>query len=191
MLQGLNFELPEGRCLQVSGANGSGKTSLLRAICGLIEIESGTFSWRGVDIWSARAEFNAQMTYLGHVPALKEDLSTRENLSFAVGLRRVLSASQLEVGLQRVAAENFADQPVRALSVGQRRRIAFAGLWLSQVPLWLLDEPSSNLDTQGQDLLTDLMSEHLNSGGTIIAASHQPLELDQTRLYKLNLTGFL
>lgn len=191
MLQGLNFELPEGRCLQVSGANGSGKTSLLRAICGLIETESGTFSWRGVDIWSARAEFNAQMTYLGHVPALKEDLSTRENLSFAVGLRRVLSASQLEVGLQRVAAENFADQPVRALSVGQRRRIAFAGLWLSQVPLWLLDEPSSNLDTQGQALLTDLMSEHLNSGGTIIAASHQPLELDQTRLYKLNLTGFL
>ncbi len=191
MLQGLNFELPEGRCLQVSGANGSGKTSLLRAICGLIEIESGTFSWRGVDILSARAEFNAQMTYLGHVPALKEDLSTRENLSFAVGLRRVLSASQLEVGLQRVAAENFADQPVRALSVGQRRRIAFAGLWLSQVPLWLLDEPSSNLDTQGQALLTGLMSEHLNSGGTIIAASHQPLELDQTRLYKLNLTGFL
>ena len=175
VLRGVRFSLARGECLQVTGANGSGKTSLLRAVCGLTYPEEGRVLWQGQDVRRDLPAFHSALAYLGHEPPLKADLSTRENLRYWIGVRRRVSAGALDAVLERVGALSWCDRLVRTLSAGQRRRAALAGLALLLVPLWLLDEPTTNLDTEGQQLVGNLIAEHLARGGMVVAAVHHEL----------------
>ena len=127
LLKGLSLVVSSGCCLQVTGANGSGKTSLLRALAGLLQAESIEIHWQGRQVGVRDSDYLHSLAYLGHEAPLKADLSGRENIRFAVGIRRPVSDRQLQAAFQRVDAAGFADRPVRSLSAGQRRRIALAG----------------------------------------------------------------
>jgi heme exporter protein A len=177
VLRGVEFDLEAGICLQVTGRNGAGKTTLLRALCGIVDVEQGEVLWDGKPIDRRSPEFHSQMAYLGHDAPLKGDLSGRENLRFSVGLRRTALPKDFDAALERVGARGFAERPVRSLSAGQRRRIALAALWLYGVPLWILDEPTTNLDVQGQQLVTGMIEEQLVGGGMVVAAVHHELQL--------------
>jgi heme exporter protein A len=181
VLRGLSFEVPRGRLLQVTGRNGAGKTTLLRSLCGLVEPEEGEVWWQGDRCRPGAPAFQQQMCYLGHEAPLKGDLTGRENLHYVIGIRRELGAGELAAGLERVAAGSFADRPVRSLSAGQRRRVALAGLWLSGAPLWILDEPTTNLDAEGQSLVAGLIEECVEAGGTVVAAVHHELAVAPAR----------
>lgn len=189
VLRGVSFHLDTGCCLQVTGVNGAGKTTLLRALCGLVDVEEGILLWRGTETSRSAPAYHAELAYLGHDAPLKGDLTGRENIRYAVGLRRALGAAAVASGLERVGAGAFADRPVRSLSAGQRRRIAFAALWLCGVPLWILDEPNTNLDTQGQGLVASLIEEQLGAGGLVVAAVHQELALAAGRRVELVIPG--
>ena len=175
VLRGVGFVLSAGQCLKVTGPNGAGKTSLLRTLAGLIYPESGQVRWGGRDVRADLRAFHAGLAYLGHEPPLKADLTARENLRFWIGNRQRVSAKQLAAALTRVGAEGFADRLVRTLSAGQRRRVALAALTLLPVALWLLDEPATNLDADGQRLVAALLSEQLARGGLAVAALHHEL----------------
>ena len=189
VLRGVRFQVRGGECLQLTGANGAGKTTLLRTACGLAYPEGGEISWCGQNIRNDMQAFHAQLAYLGHEPPLKAELTARENLECWVGVRRLLADEELENALQRVGAEQWADRAVRTLSAGQKRRAALAALTLMRVPLWLLDEPTTNLDAEGQKLVGTLIAEHLQAGGLALAAVHHELEVSEAQgLQRLELT---
>ena len=175
VLRGVRFSIGRGACLEVAGANGSGKTSLLRTICGLTYPEGGRVLWSGEDVRRDLPAFHSSLAYLGHEPPLKSDLTARENLRYWIGVRRRVDADALDAGLARAGVRQWGDQLVRTLSAGQRRRVALAGLALLAVPLWLLDEPTTNLDADGQQLVGTLISEQLARGGMVVAAVHHAL----------------
>jgi heme exporter protein A len=189
VLRGISLGLGAGDCLQLSGPNGAGKTTLLRAVVGLCEVEQGSVRWRGTDVRRDPQGLHREAAYLGHEVPLKGDLTALENLAFTVGLRRRVERTALDRALEQVGAGRFAGQPLRSLSAGQRRRVALAALLLFSVPLWLLDEPTTNLDAAGQRLLMQLLSGHLASGGLVLAAVHQPLVLEGHSVRRLELGG--
>lgn len=167
------------------GANGAGKTTLLRVLCGLIEPEDGVVQWRGAPTSTRAPEFQRELCYLGHQPALKDDLTGRENLRFGMALRDLAPTTgreaAIDAALAAVGAGGFADRPTRSLSTGQRRRIALAALPLAAAPLWLLDEPVANLDDAGRSVVAALVAKQLAEGGLVIAATHQELGLPPDR----------
>ena len=175
VLKGVGFVLPLGQCLQVRGPNGAGKTTLLRTLCGLIFPEEGRVLADGEDVRADLPAFHASLMYLGHEAPLKADLTARENLRYWIGVRRTLPAQMLNGALARVGASPWCDRLVRTLSAGQRRRVALAGLALMFTPLWLLDEPTTNLDAEGQQVAGELMAEQLARGGAIVVAAHHAL----------------
>ena len=189
VLRGVQFALAGGTCLEVSGANGAGKTSLLRTLCGLMYPEEGRVLWGGEDVRRDLSRFHGRLAYLGHEPPLKADLSARENLRYWIGVRRRVGAKELDNALERVGAANWRERLVRTLSAGQRRRVALAGLALLAVPLWLLDEPTTHLDAQGQELVGILIGEQLARGGMVVAAVHQTLPAAVGELRRLELPG--
>jgi heme exporter protein A len=168
---GLDFEANAGEALAVVGPNGSGKTSLLRLIVGVLAPAGGSITLeRGDD----ELTLPEQSHYLGHRDALKPALSVSENLAF---WRDFLGGapSNLAESLATVELDHAARLPAAYLSAGQRRRLSIARLLTVQRPIWLLDEPTNALDTAGQKLFASVMSEHLSRGGLIIAATHTPL----------------
>jgi len=187
VLRGVHFSIARGECLQVTGANGTGKTSLLRTLCGLMYPEEGRVLWGGRDVRKDLARFHTDLAYIGHEPPLKVDLTARENLRYWIGVRRRVSRGELDGALERVGADHWRDRPVRTLSAGQKRRVALAGLALMAVPLWLLDEPTTNLDTEGQHLVGSLIEEHLAHGGLAVAAIHHELSVSAANLRRLEL----
>jgi len=189
VLRGLSLAVRGGELLQLTGANGAGKTTLLRALCGLNHLEEGQVFWNERDVREDREGFHASLVYLGHEPPLKADLSGLENLTFWAGLRRRLTRAAVLEALTRTGAGEFAQRAVRTLSAGQRRRVALAGLILAAVPLWLLDEPTTNLDSRGQELVAALLDAHLAAGGLAIAAVHHRLAIEPARVRELNLSA--
>ncbi len=188
VLRGVNLSLAAGECLQVSGSNGTGKTSLLRTLSGLMYPEEGQILWAGHDIRADLHAFHGKLAYIGHEPPLKVDLTARENLRYWIGIRRAVAPRELDGALERVGADHWRDRPVRTLSAGQKRRVALAGLILIAAPLWLLDEPTTNLDTQGQSLVGSLIEEHVTQGGLVVAAIHHPLAISGPGVRQLELS---
>jgi heme exporter protein A len=189
VLKAVELTVRAGELLQLTGANGAGKTTLLRALCGLNHLEEGCVFWNQRDVREDREGFHASLVYLGHEPPLKPDLSGVENLGFWMGMRRRITRTAVHDALIRTGAGEFGTRPVRTLSAGQRRRVALAGLVLAAVPLWLLDEPTTNLDAGGQELVAALLDAHLSAGGLAIAAVHHRLGIEPARLRELHLSA--
>jgi heme exporter protein A len=168
---GLDFEASAGEALAIIGANGSGKTSLLRMIAGLLAVAGGSI---GLDGGETELTLPEQAHYLGHRDALKPALSVLENLSF---WRDFLGgeASDARQSLAAVGLDHAVHLPAAYLSAGQRRRLSIARLLTLRRPIWLLDEPTNALDVAGQSLFAGLMTDHLARGGLIVAATHAPL----------------
>jgi heme exporter protein A len=178
VFSGLDFELRSGEVLAVTGHNGSGKTSLLRLVAGLLMPAEGTIALEGGEAELTLAE---QAHYLGHRDALKPALSVMENLSF---WRNFLGgeAFDTDAGLKAVGLDHATHLPAAYLSAGQRRRLSLARLLTVRRPVWLLDEPTAALDAAGQDLFSGLMRDHLARGGLILAATHGPLGIEVREL---------
>jgi len=188
VLRGLSFAATSGEYLEVSGANGAGKTSLLRTIVGLVHAESGRVDWNGRNIHADPRAFHAQLAWLGHESPLKGDLSAVENLRYAIGIRRPVDATAIGRALDEVDASRFAERPVRTLSAGQRRRVALAGVLLAAAPLWVLDEPATHLDAAGHALVGHLVEGRIRTGGIVIAAVHAALPVDAAHTRRLGLS---
>lgn len=175
----LSFAVAEAEVLQIEGSNGSGKTSLLRILCGLRQAEAGKILWRGESISSSREDFYASMVYIGHLPCIKGDLTVMENVRSLLDTRSLtLTDAQIEVALAKVGLETYDDVPGKALSSGQRRRILLAFVELSQAKLWVLDEPLTALDVQGVALMESMIVEHRAAGGSVIFTTHHGMNLD-------------
>ena len=177
VLRGVSLELHPGELMHVSGPNGTGKTTLLRVVSGLLRPEKGSVAWLGRSIAAAAAEYQAALAYASHEPALKSDLTALENLRFTVGLKRRVTAAELRSSLERTGVGTCADLPARVLSAGQRRRVAMARVLAFQADLWLLDEPYTNLDGSGSSLLSTLLAEHVGQGGVALVVAHHDLNL--------------
>jgi heme exporter protein A len=174
VFSGLDFAVSAGQALAVTGANGSGKTSLLRMIAGLLAMAGGSVDLQGGEDELTLAE---QAHYLGHRDAMKPALSVLENLSF---WRNFLGGEVSDAGqsLALVGIEHATHLPAAYLSAGQRRRLSIARLITVRRPIWLLDEPTSALDASGQTLFAAVMRDHLARGGIVIAATHAPLGIE-------------
>lgn len=188
VLRGLSVKVGAGQAVHVAGPNGTGKTTLLRVLAGLLTPEQGSVHWCGRPIAADRDGYAAALSYLGHDNALKAELTAVENLEFATGLRRRLAGGEASDALERVGIARCADLPARALSAGQRRRLAMARVLLAATPLWLLDEPFTNLDAEGTTLLSGLVAGHLDGGGMVLLAAHQVPDVRRHSVRRLELT---
>jgi heme exporter protein A len=188
VLRGVSLTLDPGELLQVAGPNGTGKTTLLRVACGLLRPEQGRVAWCGRSISGIRPQFLSALVYAAHEPALKGDLTALENLRYLVGLKRSVRTAELEAALERTGVAACARLPVRVLSAGQRRRVALARVLAMRSPLWMLDEPFTNLDAAGSALVTDLLREHVGAAGMALVVAHHEIALS-VRLRRLELQG--
>lgn len=187
LFSGVSFALQPGEWLHLEGDNGVGKTSLLRLACGLSALEQGEIQWQGQPIASNIEEFRANLAYLGHQLALKEDLTPLENLRADSAIAgRTLSLSDAKAALSQLGLKGREHLPVRVLSQGQKRRTALARLLVSSAPLWILDEPFVALDAAAQKVLSEVINGHLNKQGMVLLTSHQTVTLaGQGRSYRL------
>lgn len=181
LFQQLEFALNPGELLLIEGSNGSGKTSLLRGIAGLLDFETGHLTWDGKKILDSYQLFRSELVWLSHRVGFKDELNLLENLQFESALRSS-SMEKTETVIERLSLARLGKLPFRYLSAGQQRRVALARMVLANARLWMMDEPFTNLDKAGRGLVAELISEHLRDGGMCIVASHQAVEIDaQTR----------
>jgi len=174
LFEGLDFTLGPGRLALLVGPNGAGKTTLLRVLAGLAEPTSGSVTWDGIPVGSLPPERRGTIAYRGHLDGLKRDLTVFENLRFHAALWG--GTGEWEV-LHELKLEGNAHMRARHLSAGQRRRAALATLRLVSTPMWILDEPMTNLDSDGRATIREWVSQHLSFGGSAVIATHQPDEL--------------
>ncbi len=178
---GLSFSLPKGGALLLTGANGAGKSSLLRLLAGLIPAAEGKLLWDGEDALADRVAHARRLRYLSHADALKPSLSVAENLRFDARLY----GGEVGPALASLGIGALADLPARVLSSGQKRRLALARLALQPAALWLLDEPTVGLDAASVERLGGLLAAHRAAGGAVLAATHLPLPLPDARELRL------
>ena len=177
----LSFRLSAGGALVLTGSNGSGKTSLLRLLAGLIAPAAGRLAWGAIAIADQIAEHHARLHYVGHQDAVKPGLTPRETLAFWAALQgreRLREAVLIDPALSAFALEPVADWPCRWLSAGQRRRLALSRLFAIPAALWLLDEPLAALDHDNQLCLERAIAEHRGALGRVVLATHTPIEMD-------------
>ncbi|MEY3253914.1 MAG: cytochrome c biosis ATP-binding export protein CcmA [Pseudomonadota bacterium] len=186
LFQQLSFTLGSGQLLLVQGGNGQGKTSLLRLLAGLGRPDAGQVCWRGEPLARCRDRYHREMAYLGHANGIKDELDPAENLRFNDGLHdRPSDADKATATLKRLGLARCLDLPCRALSFGQRRRVALAALLLAEARLWILDEPLTGLDVGAVALGESLIREHLQAGGLVVATTHQALNLEGVEVQHL------
>ena len=188
LFSGVGFRLEGGKLLYLRGANGAGKTSLLRILCGLSPAEAGQILWNGVEVRELGDAYRHDLFYLGHHNALQEALTVNQNLAFYAALAgMVASAADTSHALTRLGLHACQTRMVRHLSQGQKRRVALSRLMLNRARLWILDEPFVALDQAAIALLADLVATHLRNGGLAVLTSHQQVEIPgaQTQVLEL------
>ena len=189
LFSGLSFTLQPGQIMQIQGANGSGKTSLLRTLCGFIMPDEGVISWGGEDVRELGEDYFAEMMYLGHLNAIKDELSGLENLHISAGFSGIkLKDSEALAALRRMGLRGRENLPTKVLSQGQRRRVALARMLVSDAKLWILDEPLTALDVGAVALIQELLAEHLARQGMVIFTTHQPLFVAGMEMRSLSLS---
>ena len=188
LFSGLSFRVDAGEALVVTGANGTGKTTLLRMLAGLSAPAAGEIRWNGAPAGPFDPALRSALAFAGHLPSLKDELTAEENLVSLVALAGLQVPSEaIRDALDGVALTRQRTLPARVLSQGQRRRIGLARLSLLPRPLWLLDEPVTALDAAGTELLARIVAGHLAKGGLAVAATHAPLGLPTARVRPLAL----
>jgi len=181
--------LNPGQIMQVQGANGSGKTSLLRTLCGFIPPDEGEILWKGKHARELGEDYCAELLYIGHLNAIKDELNALENLQMSAGLAGyTVTEQQAATALKRMGLQRREHLPVRVLSQGQRRRVALARLLIGDAHLWILDEPLTALDVGAVGLMQELIGEHLSKGGMTIFTTHQPLQVAGVQTRQLALS---
>ncbi len=189
LFAGLDFKLTGGELLQVQGENGRGKTTLLRTLCGFIQPLEGEIKWQGKPVSELGEEYYADILYLGHWNAIKDELSALENLRINSEFCGCpISDSVAKSVLRRMGLRGRETFPVKLLSQGQRRRVALARLHVNKAPLWILDEPLTALDVGAVGLMQELIGEHLHNKGIVIFTTHQPLEVAGVETRRLTLS---
>jgi heme exporter protein A len=186
LFDSLNFQLPRGRWLRLTGPNGSGKSTLLRALAGLGRPSAGQIFWNGEPRVAGSAQWHSVMLYQGHLPGWKDAFSAHDNLALQRALDSGLptrgNASEIDSLLERCGLQSRASLSFQRLSAGQRHRLSLARLADSSRALWLLDEPTTALDSAGQSLFGRLLAEHLLRGGCAVIATHLPIACDSVPL---------
>ena len=183
LFSGLSFRVDTGEALVVTGANGTGKTTLLRIIAGLTTPAAGALTWNGEALKPLDPEFRRAVAYVGHLAGLKDELTAEENLASLLLLDgEAVTRGALRAALEDVALSTQRGLPARVLSQGQRRRIGLARLALMPRPLWILDEPTTALDASGVELLGRVLARHLADGGILVAATHAALGIPPARV---------
>ena len=179
LFEQISTDLDGGQWLSLTGPNGTGKTTLLRALAGLVRPVAGHVLWRNERVNPATSSWRGLIHYLGHSTALKDSLSAEENLALQLALDtgKPTDTKAVNLLLTEVGLHKRRHLPVARLSAGQKRRVQLARLMASRRPLWLLDEPSNALDAEGESLLGRCIDKHLRGGGCAIVATHQPLKI--------------
>jgi heme exporter protein A len=189
LFKGLNFSANAGELIELRGANGSGKTSLLRILAGLAAPAGGEVRWQGKNIRSLGEEYSGAVAYLAHQNGIKDELTAIENLRIATGVSgNALNKHQAQIVLEQVGLSRQQNLPVRALSAGQRRRVALSRLLASKATLWILDEVLTSLDDAAIKLSGQFIGDHLTRGGIAIIATHQELNLSADRVQRIDLS---
>ncbi|WP_394808429.1 cytochrome c biogenesis heme-transporting ATPase CcmA [Nitrosomonas sp.] len=188
LFKDINFSLEAGGLMQVRGPNGSGKTSLLRMLCGLSNPAAGEILWSGTSIRDLNGDYFAAMTYIGHLSGTKDDLTVIENLQISSALAGFeISDAQASEALEYMGLGGREVLPVKVLSQGQRRRVALARLLVCKTSLWILDEPLVALDVLAVKLIQELLEQHLKQGGMVVMTTHQEIDLTATSTTQLHL----
>lgn len=186
----LSFRLEKSQLMMLEGQNGSGKTTLLRALCGLYEPDEGEILWQGESIKKQDEVFQRELFYLGHLNAIKSDLTVLENLRFNTQLAgESVNDDALMQALDTIGLFAFEDFPASQLSQGQKRRVALARLLVTKATLWILDEPFVALDVAAVALLQSIIAEHVEKGGMVILTTHQEVPLTNGEIKRLTLTA--
>ena len=189
LFKSLNFSIQSGEVIELRGANGSGKTSLLRILSGLAAPAEGEVHWNGRNIRSLGEEYLGAVSYLAHQNGVKDELSAIENLRIACGVSgNGLSKADAQTVLEQVGLSRQQNLPARSLSAGQKRRVALARLLGSSSTLWLLDEVLTSLDDTAIKLSRRFIGDHLRKGGLAIIATHQELDLAAERIKRIELS---
>ena len=191
LFAGLEFAVTAGSLLRVAGANGTGKTSLLRMLCGLLEPVAGEVRWHGRNIRRQREEYWKELVYIGHLNGVKDDLTVYENLKVAQAVAgRIVDHEALRRALVAVGLASFERTLARRLSQGQRRRVALARLFATTTaPLWILDEPFIALDQRGVAALSERIASHIGSGNMVVLVTHQDVAIDVAQQQHIELAG--
>ena len=185
----VGFELKAGGLLYVLGENGSGKSSLLRMLCGLLTPEAGAVFWDSNKIKENAEDYLSNLTYLGHLNGLKDDLTALENLYMSAQLAgNLVDKEGALAALAAIGIARCANLPVRVLSQGQKRRVALARLWLVKSKLWILDEPFAALDVSSVEGLAARLGQHLSNGGMAILTTHQDVQVNAVTTQTLRLS---
>ena len=186
LFEDLNFSLDSGQLLQIEGRNGSGKTSLLRILCGFTLPTEGAVYWKDEDIQEIQSNYCANLAYIGHHPGVKAELSPLENLAMAQTLSISPRSIGLDEALDKVGLYGFEDVPARTLSAGQQRRVALARLLVNEAKLWILDEPFTALDKAAIAMIETLLDEHASNGGMAVLTSHHTVNCVHASILKLS-----